>query len=566
MKKQTFVKGTWTLGHRSRGVRWALILIAAVGAGILAGRALGDRADAPAKGEKPSKGTTVTQTVDLAGDNNPGFIADIPNVDFTGLTPEQKQEAVKVFNARGCNCNCGMTLAQCRRDDKSCPRSPEIVARYLAAIKKGESAEQAAARMYGEAGAAPAANPAPAPGAAPAAAPAAPPAAPGKLVVYKVDAGNGPAIGPASAPVTIVKFNDYQCPFCARAHDTVKRILQEYSGKVRVVYKQHPLPMHPQATIASEVALAAQEQGRFEVVHEKLFAAQGELGKGRERILALAGEAGADVKKLAAALDSGKFRAVIEADSKQAEQLGATGTPAFFVNGRYISGARPFEQFKPIIDEELAGKRPTFEWGTNVQNERAAAQAAQARAQQELQNKVHTIDLAGAVSTGPEKAPVTIVEFTDFQCPFCQRAQGTVKQVLQEYKGKVRFVAKNLPLGFHPQARPAARAALAAHRQGKYWEYRDLLFANNRNLNEEAFLAHAKSVGLNVDRFKADMASPEIDKMITTDEQQAQQVGATGTPTFLINGRLFVGAQPFEAFKQRIDAELAGAKPASKGR
>ncbi len=585
MKKQTFVEGAWRRARGSRALRYGAMLAAIVLAGALFGRALSERgggsgaasasvAAAPEAfaaqdgagrdpGSPSGPGTTLTQVVDVPA-AGPGFIEEIPNVDFTGLSPEQKKEAVRILNERPCNCNCQMNLAQCRRDDRSCPRSPEIVARFLAAIRKGDTPAQAAEKMY--AGTVPAAGPAaPAAGQAPAGAQAAP-APSGKLLLFKVDPGSSPSVGPAKAPVTIVEFIDFQCPFCARADQTVKRIQQDYKDKVRVVFKQHPLTaIHPQATIASELALAAHEQGRYLQMHDRLFAAQRELGtwgaQARERALALAREIGLDADKVARALDSGKPRAAVEAESKQAEGVGATGTPAFFINGRFLSGARPYEQFQAIIDEELAGKRPPFEWATNVgqQRDRERAEAVKIQQQQEAEEarKVYTIDLKGAVSTGAAKAPVTIVEFTDFQCPFCQKVQPTLKQLLQDYKGRVRLVTKNLPLAFHPQARPAARAALAANKQGKYWEYRDLLFANNRNLAEDQLLAHASALGLNLERFKTDMNSPEIDQMVAADEKQAQEIGANGTPTFLINGRKLVGAQPLEAFKQRVEAELS---------
>jgi len=587
MNKQKFVQGAWRRAGGSRTVRFALMLIAAAAVGVAAGRALSARGDSPQAGAAGSpqvgapggalpaaqapgagspsqpKGSVVEAQVPLPtpSNPNPGYISDVPNVDFSGLSPAQKEEAVKILNERRCTCNCNMTLAQCRRDDRSCPRSPVIVARFLDLVRKGTPPAQAADKMYAD-------------GAAPAAQPAAgvQPAPSGKLVVYKVEAGEAPAVGPRDAPVTIIEFLDFQCPFCARGNETVERILSEYPGKVRVVYKQHALAaIHPQATLASEAALAANEQGKYHEMHRKLFTIQRELG--RDRILAAAGEVGLNVATLTAALDSGKHRAAVDADTKQAEALGATGTPAFFINGRYLSGARPFEQFKQIIDEELAGKRPPFEYGTNVRGEtartQAAAQAAQRKAEEEDVKKVYTADLKGRPSTGSAKAPITIVEFTDFQCPFCKRVQPTLKQVLQDYKGKVRLVTKNLPLPFHQNARPMARAALAAQEQGKYWEFRDRLFDNpgvaGGQTLEETLVGHARSLGLNLDKFRADMASPEIEQRITADQKEAEQIGASGTPTFLINGHKLVGAQPLEAFKQRIDAELSGKSQGAAG-
>jgi protein-disulfide isomerase len=172
-----------------------------------------------------------------------------------------------------------------------------------------------------------------------------------------------------------------------------------------------------------------------------------------------------------------------------------------------------------------------------------------------------TFDLAGAPVKGPADAPVTIVEFSDFQCSFCFRANATVSQVLEKYAGKVRLVFKHYPLDFHPDAPLAHRAAMAAQQQGQFWEMHDRIFANQRAMKREDLLAHAKALGLDVPRFTADLESDRFKTVLDRDLAEGGKVGVDGTPTFFINGVPVVGARPLEAFTAVIDRALAGGAP-----
>jgi protein-disulfide isomerase len=162
----------------------------------------------------------------------------------------------------------------------------------------------------------------------------------------------GPSKGPATAPVTIVEFSDFECPFCVRAEPTVKQILDTYGDKVRLVFKDFPLPIHPNAPKAAEAAHCAGAQNKYWEMHEKLFAAGGKLAVAD--LKAHAREVGIDGAKFDQCLDSGEKASVVEANRKAGEEVGVTGTPAFFVNGRPLSGAQPFDEFKKLIDKELA--------------------------------------------------------------------------------------------------------------------------------------------------------------------------------------------------------------------
>lgn len=168
--------------------------------------------------------------------------------------------------------------------------------------------------------------------------------------------------------------------------------------------------------------------------------------------------------------------------------------------------------------------------------------------------------IGDAQTRGPSDALVTIVMFEDFQCPFCSRAATTMEKVAKEYGQDVRLVFKHNPLPFHQQALPAAMASEAAGRQGKFWKMHDLLFDNQKKLEEEDLLRYAKKLRLNRKRFKRDLRDQALEQKIKDQQAQSQKLGARGTPAFFINGRFLSGAQPFESFSALIDEELAHAR------
>ena len=164
----------------------------------------------------------------------------------------------------------------------------------------------------------------------------------------------GPSKGPEAAPITIVEFSDFECPFCVRAEPTVRQLLEAYPGKIRLVYRDFPLPMHPHAPKAAEASHCAADQGKYWEMHEKLFANSQKLEvadlKGYAKDLKL------DAARFDKCLDSGEKAKVVETNRKAGEDAGVTGTPAFFINGRVISGAQPLEAFKTMVDQELKAK------------------------------------------------------------------------------------------------------------------------------------------------------------------------------------------------------------------
>jgi protein-disulfide isomerase len=307
-------------------------------------------------------------------------------LNFEGLTPEQKALAVKILNENSCDCGCGMKLAVCRRDDPKCPRSPGLGASVIDLVKQGKTTDEIVKSVL---------------------------TPKSKFVAFDLKAGDAPSVGPKDAKVTILAYYDYQCPFCGRLVPTLDQIAKDYPDSVRIVFKMHPLAMHPNAMPAAEAALAAAAQGKFLEMDHALFKNQQQLT--RETFLRLAKELGLDVDRFTKDLDANAYAAQIQKEAKEVEDIGSTGTPASFVNGRYLSGAKPYAAFKDMIDEELAwakaGNRPEFTIAKNV----SAASAKPAAPSGPDPNKVYDIVAGDAPSRGPKSAKVTLVHYYDYQ-------------------------------------------------------------------------------------------------------------------------------------------------------
>jgi protein-disulfide isomerase len=195
-----------------------------------------------------------------------------------------------------------------------------------------------------------------------------------------------------------------------------------------------------------------------------------------------------------------------------------------------------------------------------VQAIKAAPPAAAGRPQIDP-NKVYNIPAGNSPAKGPENARVTVVEFSDYQCPFCSQAETLVAQVMEAYPKDVRVIYKQFPLtSIHPQAMPASKAALAAGRQGKFWEMHELIFQNQRQLGPDKFVEFAQKLELDVPQFQKDMESPEILAQINREMQEAKAADVTGTPTIFVNGKRLMN-RSFDGFKQMIEASIGKPTP-----
>jgi len=386
--------------------------------------------------------------------------------------------------------------------------------------------------------------------------------------VYKIALGQAPQKGGPQPKVTLVEFGDFQCPYCGRAKGTLDELLKMYGDDIRIAFFQFPLPFHQNAMGAALAAIAADEQGKFWQMHDKLFQSQQALAP--DELEKHAQASNLDMVKYRAAIVDPKNQARVQAEMKTATNFGVAGTPSFFLNGRAFSGAYPLASFKTLIDEEIAKVDDLLATGiprgqlytTLIKDglAKAAPKKENARPGEPQPGVAYQADIKGAPMRGAKDALVTIVEYADFQCPFCARAESTLDQVLKAYPGKIRVAWHNLPLAFHEKAKPAAIAAMAAHQQGKFWALHDLLFKSQPNIGAEEIEGHAKNIGLNMTRFKAALTDEKIGKAIDAEAAAGGKIGARGTPSFFINGVFLSGAQPFERFQANVDEELTKAK------
>ena len=240
---------------------------------------------------------------------------------------------------------------------------------------------------------------------------------------------------------------------------------------------------------------------------------------------------------------------ILEGQARMEQKMGVAGSQG--TSGdliRALSRIDALEQRLASVENEL-------------KTVKAAPQAAAPMPPQEDYTKVYDIPVDHTPVIGKKDAPVTIVEFIDFQCPFCSRFHQPMLEVSKAFPNDVNYMMKNFPLSFHPQAMPAAKAALAANEQGKYKEMADKLFENFQNLSPETFDKVAEEIGLNMKTFKKDLEenNAKYEKMIQDDIALGGQVGVRGTPTFYINGRKTM-ARDLPSFKREIEEILKNKK------
>lgn len=328
---------------------WALVTGLAVG--FAAGREWPRKDSAPTQAAAP-RSATATAAIPESTEIPASWIKEAEmgaTEAFAGLSAAQRYVALKVLNELPCDCGCPHgSVALCKKVDPECPRAPVVIAAATAAARSGGSHEQvlAAARKRDETGQGQAQ--------AQAQAPAEPP--------QRVELARWtPIKGAATAPVTIVAFSDFQCPYCARATETLRQIEATYGKEVRLAFRHQPLSFHAHAMEAAEASMAAHAQGKFWEMHDKLFANQQALD--RASLDRYAKEIGLDLKRYQADMDGHKHRDSIQADSRRGQEVGASGTPTFFINGQQLGGARSLASFRNVIDAELKKAKDLLKQG-----------------------------------------------------------------------------------------------------------------------------------------------------------------------------------------------------------
>lgn len=254
----------------------------------------------------------------------------LPSVDFSGLTAAQRAIALEAMRAEKCTCGCAMKIAQCRTEDPSCAYSKRLAYVVVKDAAAGKNLAAIRAELLKIAN-----TPPPVLDEQP----------------TKLSIAGDPMRGPSTAKVTIVEFSDFQCPYCAAATIEVAKILKQYPTNVRVIFKQFPLDIHSQAHLAAEAALAAQAQGKFWELHDRMYAHFREINPAR--ILVWAHEIGLDMNRFDADLNSHKYAARVDSEEQEGERAEVEGTPTFFINGRKLNAAFDVATVSPLINEAL---------------------------------------------------------------------------------------------------------------------------------------------------------------------------------------------------------------------
>jgi protein-disulfide isomerase len=335
------------------------------------------------------------------------------------------------------------------------------------------------------------------------------------------------------------------------------------TGRVYYILKDFPLDqIHPDARIGAAAARCAGEQEAYWEMHDLLFSQQSVWsGSGEEAaaeaLVQFAGELELDTQEFSACLQSGRYNDAVETNLQEGRSLGVNGTPHFFVDGYPLNGARPYDHFELAVGLAEEGRLAE-----------AFTQPAQAEPapQQPQQNYPLEIVLGDAPRIGDPDAPIILVEFTDYQCPFCSRHfQETYPQILEQYieTGVVQYVFKDFPLkSIHPQAAKAAEAARCAGDQNAYLAMHDILFERQSEWGVSnpipIFASYAEEIGLDGEELTQCLESNKYQAAVDADLQQGVELGVTGTPAFFMNGYPLSGAQPINVFQQGIDTLLAG--------
>lgn len=376
---------------------------------------------------------------------------------------------------------------------------------------------------------------------------------------YAIPVGEGDlAFGPVAAPVTAVLFADVECPHTRRMWRALDRVRTRFGTELRLVIKHDPLPRHRFAVDAHLALAAAARLGHGEALFARLIGGRG-LRRHAELIGALRA-VGLDPARVEALASAPAVVEEVRAHRHLAARFGVRGTPTTFINGRPVVGVIPPAHLAELVAEELEVARATPDGPGSVYDRvladarTDAAPPTPSAPHLALAESAPVTVGADDPTRGPVDAPVTVVAFLDFECGHSADAARALERLRGRHGDRVRTVFKHLPLAMHDHARNAAAAALAAQRQGRFWEMHDWLFANQASLDRRAIEAALPALGLDPVRFARDFDDPDVtDLPIAAAEADGQARGFTGTPTFVIAGHVVPGLIADELLDELVE-------------
>ncbi|RXH58429.1 DsbA family protein [Granulicella sibirica] len=355
-------------------------------------------------------------------------------------------------------------------------------------------------------------------------------------------------LGSITAPVSIVAFIDLECPFSAATVPLIEAMAKAHPDQIHLQIRQFPLDQHTESQLAHEAALAAGAQGRYFDMVDLIQANQRQMT--REQYLLYAASLHLDLPRFKRDLDSHRFLPQVRNEVAEGNAIGVNQTPSLFINGKLSTGSVDAPTLASLVKAAIPTPSPS-----EVPRLAATPEPSPVIAKDLWQQMLS----GNPTALGPTDAPVTIVEFTDFQCPFCRRSIDPLHQLIAASGGKVRWVYRSFPLDIHENSEIAAEAALAAGAQGKFWPMHDLLFAQQDVIDRAHIDTFARQIGLDMARFQADLASGNYRAAIASDRVLGNQAGVDGTPSFFINGHALTGARSLPELQQAV--ALAASEP-----
>ncbi|HEY2365994.1 MAG TPA: thioredoxin domain-containing protein, partial [Polyangiaceae bacterium] len=380
-----------------------------------------------------------------------------------------------------------------------------------------------------------------------------------------------PNWGEREAPVTIVFFSDFEDPFAPRSAPAIDTIEKIYGPSVvRIVWKNNPQSWHVHAHDAAEASYGCFDlkgSDAFWHFEERAFANQKSLDEASFETWA--GESAVDLVKFRDGMTTHKWAAKVDEDAKLAKSL-RVYTGQAFINGIKIYSSSMLASWQKEIDDELPKARAALAGGVSgdqiyvtrsTVNFAAAPTAPTSTyvAPTTAGTVVYRVPVGSSPVRGPNDALVTIVEFADFQCPFCKRLETTLEALRAKYGSDLRIVWKNEPLPFHPRALPAAELAFEARAEkgeATFWLVHDELYRSSPTLDDATLASIATRFGVDTTKVRTAIAANKYQTIIDADHTLGKGAGVSGTPNCFVNGRQLTGSQPQSVFETAIDEEL----------
>ncbi len=374
-----------------------------------------------------------------------------------------------------------------------------------------------------------------------------PPAAPKADQIWRIPIHADDARkGPEKAPVKVVILSAFGCQECSDFARDADRLFNDpaYKGKVQFRFKHKIIPpQHPDSILAAEAAMCANDQKKFWPYHDKLM--NNAFAIGRPQLDQYAAELKLNKRKFKKCLDTHKRRGQLTRDSVVANETGSHSFPNILANGVRIKKPKNYDNLKKLIDSQIERVKQLKAEGATDDNLYDRAIAGGKFFPQTEGSRV-SFNTANAATYGPKNARIEVVTYEDFQCPFCSKVAPSLKTFQKNNPKDVKIVYKHLPLNnIHAEAQLAAEASVEAQKQGKFWEYHDVLFENQHALKRPDLENYAKQIGLDMGKFRAALDNRTHQAQVDADASEAQRAGISGTPSVYINGMKYAGPRGY---------------------